>query len=478
MKKLYCISVLLVFATLTSAKAYNFGPEDSDYPYEMEHSGTCGENLTWTLSADSVLTVSGSGEMNAVPWEAYCQQIKTVQVLDGITNVGPYAFANCTNLTSVTLGENVRRIEHNAFEFCEKLTSIDLHTVTEIGHNAFDQCWNLKTVIFGDSLREIDHQAFRNCDMVTLELPNTITSIGWGAFRGCINLTSIHFPTNLTGIEHDTFRGCNFTTLTIPESITYIDDNAFAGCPKLNAINIPESVTYIGSYAFDRCPKLNAINIPETVTSIGECAFRGTAWYESQPNGLVYVGPVAYCYKGKLEQKTSLQIKDGAISVSPYAFYGLYNLTAVTIPGSVTQIGHMAFEECSDLTTVYLPQSLQTIGYSAFYNCKSMTDIYIDAVNPPSCESKILLMNGTIETRNNLYQTVMLHVPVGTIQAYQTAEEWNSFTHIQEFDPTEISGIQVEEAAPSAIYDLQGRQLQQKPSKGMYIQGGKKVLVK
>ena len=88
---------------------------------EAATSGTCGENLTWTLDDAGTLTISGTGEMTDwsegdAPWYKNRTKITTVVIGSGVTSVGSYAFYGCTNLTDVTIPEGVESIGQNAFE--------------------------------------------------------------------------------------------------------------------------------------------------------------------------------------------------------------------------------------------------------------------------------------------------------------------------------------------------------------------------
>jgi hypothetical protein len=154
------------------------------------------------------------------------------------------------------------------------------------------------------------------------------------------------------------------------------------------SVVIPSSVVYqgntygvtsIGSDAFRACSGLTSITIPNSVTSIGNRAFLGTAWYNNQPDGLVYAGLNAYKYKGEMPENTSIIIKDGTVGISDYAFEYCNGLTSITIPNSVTSIGHGAFFCCSSLTSIIIPDGVTSISSLTFHDCFSLSSISIPA---------------------------------------------------------------------------------------------------
>lgn len=186
---------------------------------------TCGDNLTWTLSDDGVLTISGTGEMwdfrpegdiyeyHKSPWLPMKDQIRKVVIESGVTSIGEYAFSNCNNLTDITIPDSVTTIGILSFEGCESLTEITIgNGVTTIGEDAFFECSNLTEVTIGDS----------------------VASIGRGAFFNCSSIASIIIPDSVTTIESRTFALCSsLTSITIPDSVTSIGDDVFLDCDSL-----------------------------------------------------------------------------------------------------------------------------------------------------------------------------------------------------------------------------------------------------
>lgn len=95
---------------------------------ESVASGICGHELTWKLSNDGTLTISGTGQMtsfttaNQAPWYKHKNQITTVIVRNGVTSISNNAFFNYDNLTAVKLSGSVQEIGYGAFGECSSLT--------------------------------------------------------------------------------------------------------------------------------------------------------------------------------------------------------------------------------------------------------------------------------------------------------------------------------------------------------------------
>ena len=260
--------------------------------------------ITWNLSSSGILTISGTDmpdfdDSDYAPWYSQRDKIKKVVIENGVTNIGNYAFIDCS-ITTVTIPNSVTSIGEKAFLCCSGLTSITIsNSVKSIGEKVFKECESLSSIT----------------------IPNSVTSIGDEAFSGCSGLISI----------------------TIGNSVTSIGESAFEGCFRLNSITIPESVTSIGQHAFYRCYALTSITIPNSVMSLGYSAFDGTEWYGNQPDGLVYSGHFLYKYKGTMPANTKIYVKEGTLGIADGAFVDCIGLTSITIPNSVKSIGNSAF---------------------------------------------------------------------------------------------------------------------------------------
>ena len=223
-----------------------------DYFFTVEEpvldSGTCGDkgsNVTWKLTEDGILTISGTGAMidygddksyRKTPWRDYF--IESVRIDEGVTSIGGWAFKNCV-LTSVMIPDSVTSIACGAFSGCRSLASVTIpEGVTSIDGYAFSGCSGLTSVTIPDSVTSIGEDAFSGCDSLTsVTIPDSVTSIGGGAFSGCSGLTSVTIPDSVTSIGDFAFRGCSgLTSVTIPSSVTSIDGYAFSGCSGLTDV--------------------------------------------------------------------------------------------------------------------------------------------------------------------------------------------------------------------------------------------------
>ncbi len=145
----------------------------------------------------------------------------TVDIPEGVTSIGRYAFFKCSSLSSISLPEGLTSIGNGAFFGCSSLSSISLpEGLTSIEDIAFDGCSSLSSISLPEGLTSIGNGAFNGCSSLSsISLPEGLTSIGDYVFDGCSSLSSISLPKGLTSIEYNTFSGCdNLKTIKMDES--------------------------------------------------------------------------------------------------------------------------------------------------------------------------------------------------------------------------------------------------------------------
>lgn len=218
-----------------------------------------------------------------------------------VTSIGEMAFANCGDMTSVTIGNSVTSIGGWAFQSCTGLTTITIpNSVTTIGGSAFQSCRKLTSVTIGYSVTRIGGSAFAGCNALSsIDIPNSVTYIGGSAFMDCHGLTSIVIPNSVTYVGRQAFWGCSgLTSISLSNSLTSIEKETFLNCSSLTTITIPNSVTSIDEWAFYGCKNL------ATVISLIEDPFEfleKTHLYTPFPN-IVYKSATLYIPVGTIEK--------------------------------------------------------------------------------------------------------------------------------------------------------------------------------
>lgn len=365
------------------------------------------------------------------------KSLKNVNIVEGTTAIADYVFNGCSNLETITIPNSVTSIGNSAFYWCSSLTNINIPDgVMSIGNNTFYGCSSLTEVIIPSSVISLGDSSFYECiSLTSVTIPSSVTSIGDLAFGDCSNIgvviiDSLETPTlandqNINGAfrhTHSTLKifvpsgrvnsyktatGWRFyeskiyslgiidsegfaiqdnvliqyfgteTNLTVPSEVISLADGAIRKCSSLETITIPDSVVKIGDYALFGCSNLRSIIISDSVTSIGSYAFSETAWYNKQPDGLVYAGKVAYRYKGVMPTDTSIELLEGTKGIAGRAFDECISLTSITIPDSVINIGPYAFSNCIGLVSIDIPDNLTIIEEGVFWGCSSLVSITI-----------------------------------------------------------------------------------------------------
>lgn len=298
-------------------------------------SGKCGNNATFTLTHDGILTIKGTGEINdftgsaSTPWSSYTSGngyyvIKKVVIDNGITHIGNYAFANCYDLSEVSLPTSIKTIGDYAFSSCSSLGSISL----------------------GSSIIGIGERAFQLSGLTSVSIPHGVNGFGDAIFYGCEKLESAFI-----------------TSYKIPIK-------AFAECTKLAKVTMYSGVASIEESAFEGCSSLKNVSFASTVESIGNRAFYGCSSLESIvfPNKLSSFGTYSFAECSSID---NIVFGDAVKTIPEGMFYNCKSLSNITIGSNTTEIGDYAFVGCKDLRSIFISYKVKNIGlYAIGYEYK------------------------------------------------------------------------------------------------------------
>lgn len=335
------------------------------------NAGTCGENLTWDLSSEGTLTISGIGDMqnysenNLAPWDK--KKVQRIVIQEGVTSIGDMAFISSDKLTTVELPDGLLRIGKKAFYACTRLNTINfpegLKTIEEA---AFKSCIKLPEVDLSEGLLVIGDEAFGFCALANVNFPKSLTDIGERAFESCSNLTAIALPEGLRTIGNEAFFECrNLAQISVDEKNNYY-------C-SVDGVLYDKTRTKIICYPSKK--EGTTFEIPSSVTSIADGAF---------------------CNCRNL---TNIQVPNGVTSLGNDVFYGCTNLTDIKLPDGITSVGDNTFSQCVNLIELVLPKEVKSIGNFAFYSCfrmkkiempKGIVSVHEDAFI--DCDEQILVL--------------------------------------------------------------------------------------
>ncbi len=342
-----------VFAECTALTTINVPIDDykafsnawSDLTPKMRGEGHSGESTVTLCNGHLTITYGRMADYNTTnnqaPWSGLAT---SVVINNGVVEIGENAFYNCAGLTSIEVPNGVEKIGAGAFKGCTGLASVTLYRVEPptLSAGEFDDCADGLTI--NVPLR--GHYTYKETD-------------NWSAYAAKIRSTS-------------TSGDC---TVTLQDgALTVSGEGAMADyystdAPWGNTITslvVNDGVTYIGAYAFYETASLTSATIAESVTGVGKYAFRDCAWANSM-SGVVYVGSVAYIQNGDIDGG-AVVIREGTKSIAPNAFYTRSQLTSITLPEGLTDIGENAFFG-TNLTGITIPSSVTYIGEKAFHAC-------------------------------------------------------------------------------------------------------------
>ena len=343
-------------------------------------SGSCGENLSWTLSSNGILTITGTGSMTTysgeanIPWYSNRTMITKVVIGEGVTKLTTNAFCGCSNLTEVEFAENssLQMIGGSAFKNCSSLESIDLpEGMTTISGNAFKNCRSLKNVYLPDTTSYIDNLAFTGLSKVVFSVAQDSYAKNWAVSHG------------FAYVERES--GADAAAVS-EEAV-----NEEAAAPEESAVPeeaaLEESADQSADEATTEDTNANdggeLSEQPAVVTVAGGSCGDAATWTLLSDGTLCISGYGELADFSETEsapwaawagQITALEIGPQITVIGAYAFYGLENLKTVAFAenGVLVVISDYSFAYCKQLKEIALPETLAVIGEAAFAQCAAL----------------------------------------------------------------------------------------------------------
>lgn len=319
-----------------------------------------------------------------------------------VTTVAYGAFANDKKIKTVTMGENVERVENFAFSMCSAITKLTLgKNVKHIGEYSFRYCSSMTDADLGSSLEVIGRYAFYNSGkLANIKMPNTLQIIEEGIFDKTALYNdstkwsgkALYFNKYLVAMKTKNYTdgdGVNHTIIdasgkfTVADGTLVICEKAFRDGINITEMVIPDSVRSIGEGAFSGCTKLATVTMGKGVQRIGEgifgCGndFRESKYYNTSSNwknGILYAGTCVVAAKPDTAQG-KITLAEGTTAIADAAFARCEKITSIVVPDSVACIGEYAFTGCAKLTDITIGAGVKTIGKFALKECSSLNGV-------------------------------------------------------------------------------------------------------
>lgn len=224
------------------------------------------------------------------PYLAYNNKfIKTLSV-DNDGDLADYAFTNCSNMKTVSLGQNVSSIGKNAFSRCSSIETIDIpDNVTVLNEFTFESCTSLKSITIKEKMTDIKNYAFNNCtSLKNVIIADSEADLNLGSngsnplFNSC-PLENVYIGRNINYNKTSNYgyspfyRNTFLKSVEITDKETEISENEFYGCTNLQRVTIGDGITAIGNWAFSGCQSLKYFAFGSQVATIGQEAFSDCA---------------------------------------------------------------------------------------------------------------------------------------------------------------------------------------------------------
>lgn len=350
------------------------------------------------------------------------KKIASVTIPENVKSIENEAFKNFKNLKELTLKNGIENIGEGAFEGTQ-ISSISIpSSIKEIEAKTFKDCWYLKKIDFSNGIERIGKNAFEGAGITTIIFPNSLKNVYANAFYYCDNLKELTLNDGLDSIGSEAFLGTKISSVTIPSSVTSLSKDIFNkdckitlcnGFEKINrditwalqyqkSITIPTSVKEIEEGAFEDFKELKEVKLNEGLKSIGNNAFLGTSISSVVlPKNIVSFGRAVFNPDCKIILDSNITYISSGIAKA------FENSKKVIIPNLVKEIEEGAFKGFENLKEVVLNEGIERIGKNAFSGTN------IESINIPNSikylgdsalngNCKVILSDGFNELNKNI----------------------------------------------------------------------------
>lgn len=330
-----------------------------------------------------------------------CTRLGVVELGTKLTSIGDGAFSECYNLTSVSIPSGVTSIGDDAFLNCFKLVevyianrkegmNIEGSLLTEYALNVRYKADDAVCIYQKDGfvfyLGEVNYLLGYIGDELNVTLPESVNGKAYDVYNHAFfrheDLQSVDFGNALVGnVGDNAFADCtSLTKVTLSKNVKTIGSYVFLNCETLETFALPEGseLTSVGAYAFSGC-NLSSIAFGEKLVTVGEYAFKGNKNLEKVSfAGLVsYIGDFAFAECG-VSEVTIAGGNNGIIGISAFEKTGI---VSIVIPEGFVSVKANAFKDCAEVTSISIPASLSEIGKDAFL-ATSPNSIEVASGNP------------------------------------------------------------------------------------------------
>ena len=364
------------------------------------------KDLTELIIPDKI----GGIDIKTIKPRAFNGKIKKVTSLtlpSRLETIAKYAFQHCDNLKSITIPEGVTKIDYGAFGFCSKISSLTIpNSVREIGELAFAHAYMLRDVVIGSGVTKIANNAFSHNDMNgtheissiyvdQLKDETTIDdSAPWGAKlvgpdaityktqgkiiynsgdQSPIQSTNNYAPGTIVDLEQTLLVG-----FTVPEYHTFAGWSLTQGGAITESVEMPANgnvevfAVFEYWFVFDEATQtISEYKGPQD-------AQEGILVIPNQINDYDVLAIAENVFNSKVQNITSLTLPNKLENIGDQAFSSTNSLLYLEIPDSVLNIGSSSFSDASNLSSVLIGSGVLTIENNSFENCTNITAIHVN----------------------------------------------------------------------------------------------------